>query len=107
LNIDERITKLEKDSNELKARIDVLSRMEHYVTPAELAKILHCSKNHIYIQIRSGTIKAVTVGAAIRIPMSQFETNKSPNKKIIRKQSEPENQVEKLSIQEIRSRVFE
>jgi len=107
LDINERITKLEKDSLELKARIDVLSRMERYVTPAELAKILHCSKNHIYIKVRSGTIQAVAVGASIRIPMSQFETTHNPYKKTNRKQPEPENQVEKLSIQEIRSRVFE
>lgn len=90
MNINERITKLEQDNIELKDRIDMLSRMEHYVTPAELAKILHCSKNHIYIQIRSGAIQAVSVGAAIRIPMSQFEviqySNKKPNR--IQRQSE-------------------
>lgn len=107
MNIEERITKLEHDNIELKARIDMLSKMEHYVTPAELAKIMNCSKNHIYIQIRSGAIQAVTVGAAIRIPISQFETNKNTNKKASRKQSKPESQVEKLTIEEIRSRVFE
>lgn len=107
MNIDERISKLEQDSIEMRVRIDELLRMEHYVTPRELAKILRCSKNHIYIQIRSGTIKAVTVGAAIRIPMSQFETNNNANKKTSRKQPKPENQVEKMSIQEIRNKVFE
>jgi excisionase family DNA binding protein len=107
LNINERISKLEKDNIELRARIDLLSRMEHYVTPAELAKILHCSKNHIYIQIRSGMIQAVTVGATIRIPMSQFETSPTHNKKPNRRQPKPEVSNEKLSIQEIRNRVFE
>lgn len=106
MNIEERITKLEQENIELKARIDMLSRMEHYVTPTELAKILHCSKNHIYIQIRSGTIQAVTVGAAIRIPLSQFETSQPTNKKSNRKQLKPEISNEKLSIQEIRKRVF-
>ncbi|HWT76946.1 MAG TPA: helix-turn-helix domain-containing protein [Mobilitalea sp.] len=105
MNINERITKLEQDNSELRARVDILSRMEHYVTPAELAKILHCSKNHIYIQIRSGSIQAVTVGAAIRIPMSQFEPTKTPSKKTKRKQQN-EVPAEKLSIQEIRNRVF-
>lgn len=107
MNIEERITKLEQDNIELKARIDMLSRMEHYVTPTELAKILHCSKNHIYIQIRSGTIQAVTVGAAIRIPLSQFETSKIFNKKPNRKKHQIESQSEKRSIQEIRKWVFE
>jgi excisionase family DNA binding protein len=107
MNIDDRITKLEQDNIELNARVELLSRMENYVTPAELAKILHCSKNHIYIQIRSGAIQAVTVGAAIRIPMSQFETKQIPNKKPTRKQAKPELQPEKPSIQEIRNRVFE
>lgn len=107
MNIDERITKLEKDNIEIKACIETLSRMEHYVTPAELAKILHCSKNHIYIQIRSGMIQAVTVGAAIRIPMSQFETDHIHNKKPNRRQPKPEVSSEKLSILEIRNRVFD
>lgn len=107
MDIDERITKLEQENIELKARIDMLSRMEHYVTPAELAKILHCSKNHIYIQIRSGAMQAITVGAAIRIPMSQFETSHIQNKKPNRKQPKLVMQCEKLSIQEIRNRVFE
>jgi excisionase family DNA binding protein len=99
--------KLEQDNIELKERIDMLSRMEHYVTPAELAKILHCSKNHIYIQIRSGAIQAVSVGAAIRIPMSQFEVIQNSNRKPNLKQHQSEIQREKLSIQEIRNRVFE
>jgi excisionase family DNA binding protein len=107
LNIEERITKLEQDNIELKERIDMLSRMEHYVTPADLAKIMNCSKNHIYIQIRSGAIQAVTVGAAIRIPMSQFEMNQISNKRPNRKQYQPEIQNEKRSIEEIRKRVFE
>lgn len=107
MNIDERITKLEQDIIELKASMDRLLRMEHYVTPAKLAKILHCSKNHIYIQIRSGTIQAVTVGAAIRIPISQFEINKFPSKKPNRKLKQSQIACEKLSIQEIRNRVFE
>jgi excisionase family DNA binding protein len=107
LNIDERIAKLEQDNIELKARIDVLSRIEQYVTPAQLAKILLCSKNHIYIQIRSGTIQAVTVGSAIRIPMSQFETNKLQKKNRSNKKLMMEPSDEKISIQEIRNRVFE
>ncbi len=107
MNIEERITKLEQDNIELKDRIDMLSRMEHYVTPTELAKILHCSKNHIYIQIRSGAMQAVSVGAAIRIPISQFEMNLISNKKPNRKQYQPEIQNEKRSIEEIRKRVFE
>jgi hypothetical protein len=107
LDINERVAKLEKDNIDIKARIDELSRMEHYVTPVKLSKILHCSKNHIYIQIRSGAIQAVTVGAAMRIPMSQFEMNQISIKKHNRKQSKLELQPEKLSIQEIRKRVFE
>jgi excisionase family DNA binding protein len=107
LNINERVAQLEQGYSELKASFNMLTRMEHYVTPAELAKILNCSKNHIYIQIRSGALQAVTVGSAIRIPMSQFEMNQISNKKPNRKQLKPEMQPEKFSIQVIRKRVFE
>jgi excisionase family DNA binding protein len=107
LNINERVAQLEQSYSELKAIVNMLARMEHYVTPSELAKILHCSKNHIYIQIRSGAIQAVMVGAAIRIPMSQFDTNQAPDKNTNQKKSQNEEHATKLSIQEIRNKVFE
>lgn len=107
LNINERVSQLEQGYSELKESVNMLTRMEHYVTPLELAKILHCSKNHIYIQIRSGAIQAVTIGAAIRIPMSQFDINQALDKNTNRKKSQNEEHTKKLSIQEIRSRVFE
>ena len=107
MTIEERILKLEQDNIELRERVDMLSKMEQFVTPSELAGILRCSKNHIYIQIRSGAIQAVTVGTAIRIPISQFQPK--PNPKQVRriKQSQAEPSHEKRTIQEIRNIVFE
>lgn len=107
MTIEERVSKLEQDNQELKERVDMLSRREEFATPSELADLLRCSKNHIYIQIRSGAIQAVTVGTAIRIPMSQFQSK--PNPKQIRriKQSQTEPSIEKRTIQEIRNIVFE
>ncbi|HKL80359.1 MAG TPA: helix-turn-helix domain-containing protein [Mobilitalea sp.] len=107
MTIEERILKLEQDNIELRERVDMLSKMGQFVTPSELAGILRCSKNHIYIQIRSGAIQAVTVGTAIRIPISQFHSK--PNPKQVRriKQSQTEPSHEKRTIQEIRNIVFE
>ena len=80
MTIEERVSKLEQDNQELKERVGMLSKREEFATPSELADLLRCSKNHIYIQIRSGAIQAVTVGTAIRIPMSQFHPKANPNR---------------------------
>lgn len=107
MTIEERVSKLEQDNQELKERVGMLSKREEFATPSELADLLRCSKNHIYIQIRSGAIQAVTVGTAIRIPISQFQPK--PNPKQVRriKQSQAEPSHEKRTIQEIRNIVFE
>lgn len=56
-------------------RIGELESKENkkYVTPKELAQILDYSLNHIYIKIRQGKIKTVSIGRSYRIPMNQFE----------------------------------
>lgn len=46
---------------------------QEYATPKELAKILNCSLNNIYIKIRQGRITVVPLGRSYRIPMSQFQ----------------------------------
>ena len=107
MTIEERVSKLEQDNQELKERVDMLSKREEFATPSELADLLRCSKNHIYIQIRSGAIQAVTVGTAIRIPMSQFQPKPNPEQKRRIKQSQAEPSHEKRTIQEIRNIVFE
>jgi hypothetical protein len=38
LNINERVAQLEQGYSELKASVRMLARMEHYVTPSELAR---------------------------------------------------------------------
>lgn len=107
MTIEERISRLEQDNRELRERVDMLSKMEQFVTPSELAEILRCSKNHIYIQIRSGTIQAVTIGTAIRIPMSQFQPKVDQKRKRKMKQLQDEPSYEKRTIQEIRNIVFD
>lgn len=59
----------------LEMRITALENTstQEYATPKELAKILNCSLNNIYIKIRQGRITVVPLGRSYRIPMSQFQ----------------------------------
>lgn len=59
---------------------DELARMraidhDRFVTPAELAEIMHCTLNTVYVKIRSGEIYATRRAGDPRIPMSQFYKN--------------------------------
>lgn len=107
MTIQERISKLELENKELKEYVDMLAVVERFVTPSELSEILKCSKNHIYIQIRKGIIQAVTLGSAIRIPMSQFQqkTEQSVSRKVKKIQDEPEHK--RKTMQEIRNIIFD
>lgn len=95
LGIEERIERLEKHcENLLKQAED--TKEERWVTPSELAEIMNCSTNNIYIKIRKGEIYATDkLGSIKRIPMSQFYQN---GKKPIKKESNPNKE---LSIKEL------
>ena len=73
--IEERITYLEEKINELNGIIDTLqgSRNEEWGTPAQVAEMLHCTVNNIYVKVRKGEIFADRSTGRPRIPMSQFK----------------------------------
>lgn len=52
---------------EIKARYQ-----DRFVSPAELAEIMQCTPNTVYVKIRSGEIYASRNTGYPRIPMSQF-----------------------------------
>lgn len=72
MHLEERIEKLERTIEMLTEQLRQTNK-ERWVTPAELAEIMQCSVNNIYIKIRSGEIYATEkLGNIKRIPMSQF-----------------------------------
>jgi excisionase family DNA binding protein len=42
-------------------------------TVAELAELLRCGRNQAYAFVASGAVRAIRVGAAIRIPASEID----------------------------------
>lgn len=68
---------LEQKYTQLETRITALEATipQEYVTPKELADILNCSLNNIYIKIRQEKIKAIPLGRSYRIPMNQFHNS--------------------------------
>ena len=77
MSIEERIERLEMAIATLTEQINATQK-EQWVTPQELAKIMNCSVNNIYLKIRSGEIYATgKLGAIKRIPMSKFYKNET------------------------------
>lgn len=78
--IEERISSLEDKVAELNGIIDTLlsGRNEKWETPAQVAELLHCSVNNIYVKIRKGEIFADRSTGRPRIPMSQFKQPVGP-----------------------------
>ena len=67
--------RLERRLSELEHRIETLesNQPEEFVSPQTLARIMECSTNHIYVQVREVKIKTARgFEKPIRIPMSQF-----------------------------------
>jgi hypothetical protein len=79
--LEERIEMLEETITKMEEQIK-LTQNDKWVTPNELANIMNCSVNNIYIKIRSGEIYATDkLGSIKRIPMSQFYKNEIVNEK--------------------------
>lgn len=75
MSIEERIERLEQLNQELNQKITLLETIQNdrFVSAKELAEIMKCSVNNIYIKIRKGDIYATDkLGTIPRIPMSQF-----------------------------------
>lgn len=83
MSIEERVETLERRIEELEQTTIV-----EYVTPKQLAEILQCSTNHIYVKIREGEIKTLHgLGSCLRIPMSQFRGSNIKKEKKVSKDS--------------------
>lgn len=85
MGIEERIENLEIQNEELRSKVEYLEHRneERFVTAKELAAIMNCSVNNVYIKIRSGEIFATDkLGSIPRIPMSQFYQNNPKEKKL-------------------------
>lgn len=96
MGIEERIEKLEQLTEEMADKINYLEfrNNDKWVSAKELAQIMGCSVNNVYIKIRAGEIYATSkLGSIPRIPMSQFYKNESVK-------LEPKKVNENLSIKE-------
>lgn len=75
-NESQKLVNIELSLYELRQRVKRLEvQQAKYVTPKELAGIMHCSASHIYKSIRSGKITTVNIAGVRRIPLSQFFNN--------------------------------
>lgn len=74
MGIEERIDILEQENKKLEDRVSYLEavKTDKFVTPKQLAEIMDCSTNHVYILIREKKIQATHLGSSPKIPMSQF-----------------------------------
>ncbi len=102
MNIEDRITDLEIKEQELSRKIQILENLKNdqWVTPKQLSGIMNCSVNNIYIKLRSGEIYGTKkLGAILRIPMSQFYSEKQEKLEQTKKVSEE-------SEESIKKRVF-
>jgi hypothetical protein len=96
--IEERIEELENLTKAMTEKIEYLESVNHdkWVSVKELADIMGCSANNIYIKIRSGEIYATfKLGSIPRIPLSQFY---QPDRKALVQNKK--NSVKELSIKE-------
>ena len=75
--IEQKIEQLEREIEELKEQ----KKSEQYLTPAQFAEKMHCSKGFVTKMIREGEIQALKMGRLVRIPMSQFEEKKGETEK--------------------------
>lgn len=78
MTIEDQIKELAGKVEELTDKVARLEREEKWVSVKELAEIMGCSANNIYIRIRSGEIYASRKLGSPRIPLSQFYENTKP-----------------------------
>ena len=80
MGIEEHIKQLEETVKQLTEKVKFMETQykDRWVSAKELAEIMGCSTNNVYIKIRTGEIYATKkLGAIPRIPMSQFYKEKS------------------------------
>lgn len=72
--VEEKIADMEEQIKYLTEKVIQLEMhgANDFVTAEELAKIMKCTKNTIYLKVRGGEIDAVRIGNRVKIPLSQF-----------------------------------
>lgn len=72
--LEQQVEQLKRENEELKRRIESLEQKgaDRFVTAEELAEIMGCSTNTVYVKVRAGEIEATKRTGGVRIPMSQF-----------------------------------
>lgn len=82
--IEERIANLEEENRQLREMIEPLVKYEYtrYVTPAELAEIMHCTVQTVHRKIKIGEVRATLKLGDPRIPLCQFTEGLDEWKKI-------------------------
>ncbi len=72
--VEQRIEELERQVSELSDKVKNLEMIgnERWLSAKEIAELMNCSVNNIYIRIRSGEIYATRILGSPRIPISQF-----------------------------------
>ena len=87
MSIEDQIKELAGKVEELTDKVARLEREEKWVSVKELAEIMGCSTNNIYIRARSGEIYASRKLGSPRIPLSQFYKSNIPSKEDPKKKS--------------------
>ena len=87
MSIEDQIKELTGKVEELTDKVARLEREEKWVSVKELAEIMGCSTNNIYIRARSGEIYASRKLGSPRIPLSQFYKSNIPSKEDPKKKS--------------------
>ena len=87
MSIEDQIKELTGKVEELTDKVARLEREEKWVSVKELAEIMGCSTNNIYIRVRSGEIYASRKLGSPRIPLSQFYESDTSGKEDPKKKS--------------------
>lgn len=104
MGIEERIEQLETICSDLIEKLEYAEAKycDRFVSSKELAKIMGCSTNNIYLKVRNGDIFATKkLGSNRRIPLSQFYINEDEP---IKKRKQPKKVKENVTMQE---RIFD
>lgn len=72
--LEERVTVLEEENQNLREEVEQIKRLgaDRFVTVAELADLMKCTRPTVYRMIKTGNIYATRKTGNPRIPMSQF-----------------------------------
>lgn len=100
--LEERLEALEHENQQLKDDVEQLKRLrnDQFVTVAELAEIMKCSRPTVHRMIKEGKIFASRKTGDPRIPLSQFygeEPEKLVERKYVTERKGPKRE---LSMQE-------